>query len=627
MPGAFVSRVLQISPELSLPLNAVTQTFGILAKKRRGKTYTASVMAEEMIKANLPFVVLDPTGAWWGLRASADGKKAGYPVVIIGGDHADIPLEPAAGAVIADLVVEHPGWYVVDMSAMNSNAEQDWFAMEFGERLYRVKNKHRFPMMLYVDEADAFIPQQPMPDQRRLLGAYDTIVRRGGIRGIGVTLISQRPAVVNKNVLSQVECLIVLQIVGSQDRDAIEKWVGAHGAKKQCDALMSSLASLGLGEAWFWSPAWLDVFKRVQVRKRETFNSSKTPEVGEHPVKPKVLAKVDLDQLRDKVSATTERMKADDPRELRKQIAELQRQIKTTHSKSAAKPEVKTVEVPVLDERDRKWLHHSFNELRIKLAVLSDSNRRVEEAHKSAENDFKNFEKGMLRIAEAIEDRKIGKAPAPVVTVHAGKPIAPSTARAIGDMVHAAIKAVPDSPPGYIQASKPLLLSGVLDTKISRPQQNILNVLASFETIGHNHVVRPMVAAFCGVSSRGSGFEKNLGTLRKFGMIEYPNGGTMRLTDIGRALASATIELHDVAAVHDAWCAVVSLPQAEIIGVLVHIYPNDLSREEIAEKVGVSAASSGFEKNLGTLRTLGAIDYPAKGRVRAADLLFPEALR
>jgi DNA helicase HerA-like ATPase len=62
--------MLKLSKDVELPLDAVTQTFGIVAKKRRGKTYTASVMAEEMIKNGLPFVVLDPTGVWWGLRAS-----------------------------------------------------------------------------------------------------------------------------------------------------------------------------------------------------------------------------------------------------------------------------------------------------------------------------------------------------------------------------------------------------------------------------------------------------------------------------------------------------------------------------------------------------------------------------
>jgi hypothetical protein len=51
---------LHIADNLALPLDAVTQTFAILAKRRVGKTYTASVMAEEFCKHKLPFVVLFP---------------------------------------------------------------------------------------------------------------------------------------------------------------------------------------------------------------------------------------------------------------------------------------------------------------------------------------------------------------------------------------------------------------------------------------------------------------------------------------------------------------------------------------------------------------------------------------
>jgi hypothetical protein len=44
---------LRISSNLILPEEAVTQTFGIMAKRGSGKTYTAAVLAEEMLKANL----------------------------------------------------------------------------------------------------------------------------------------------------------------------------------------------------------------------------------------------------------------------------------------------------------------------------------------------------------------------------------------------------------------------------------------------------------------------------------------------------------------------------------------------------------------------------------------------
>jgi len=75
---------LHISHDLSLPPEAVTNTHLILARRRVGKTYTGAVMAEEMVKAGLPWVALDPNGVWWGLTSRADGKSEGLPVMVIG---------------------------------------------------------------------------------------------------------------------------------------------------------------------------------------------------------------------------------------------------------------------------------------------------------------------------------------------------------------------------------------------------------------------------------------------------------------------------------------------------------------------------------------------------------------
>jgi uncharacterized protein len=72
---------LRLSNDFALPAEAVTETFAILAKRGVGKTYTASVLVEELLKAALRTVVVDPVGVWWGLRASADGKRPGLPIV------------------------------------------------------------------------------------------------------------------------------------------------------------------------------------------------------------------------------------------------------------------------------------------------------------------------------------------------------------------------------------------------------------------------------------------------------------------------------------------------------------------------------------------------------------------
>src|SRR5438045_218096 len=65
---------LRISRTLALPLGFVTSTCALLGQKRVGKSYKASVLAEELLDADQQVVIVDPTSAWWGLRSSANGR-------------------------------------------------------------------------------------------------------------------------------------------------------------------------------------------------------------------------------------------------------------------------------------------------------------------------------------------------------------------------------------------------------------------------------------------------------------------------------------------------------------------------------------------------------------------------
>lgn len=339
---------LTLSPDLLLPLDAVTQTFAILAMRGVGKTHTASVFAEELSEAGLPFVVLDPTGAWWGLRASADGKKDGYPVTILGGDRGDVPLEEGAGKIIADLVAEKAPSLVLDLSLLSKGAMRR-FVADFAERLYE---KNRRPLHLIIDEADAFAPQKPRPDEMRMLGALDEIVRRGRIRGLGCTLVTQRSAVLNKDVLTQTEALVVLRTAHPRDRAPVLEWMEVHATPEQLSAVEESLASLPKGDAWVMSAGWLDLFARVHIRERRTYNSSATPTPGQVRAAPRRLAPVDLEQLGAAMKEAAERAKANDPAALRRRVAELEREL----ARTAAAAAPKTVEVPLVPAAEVKRL-------------------------------------------------------------------------------------------------------------------------------------------------------------------------------------------------------------------------------------------------------------------------------
>jgi DNA helicase HerA-like ATPase len=51
-----------------IPDEALNSHIGILGKTGSGKTYTAKGLVERLLAARRQVVIIDPTGAWYGLR-------------------------------------------------------------------------------------------------------------------------------------------------------------------------------------------------------------------------------------------------------------------------------------------------------------------------------------------------------------------------------------------------------------------------------------------------------------------------------------------------------------------------------------------------------------------------------
>ncbi len=585
--------MLKISETLSLPKDAVTQTFAIVARKRVGKTYTASVMAEEFIKAKIPIVVLDPTGAWWGLRSSADGKSDGFGVVIIGGSHADVPLDEHAGKIIADLVVDHPGYYVIDFSLTESEAAQDRFATDFGQHFYRRKESAKFPMHLFIDEADCFMPQRPFPGQQRMLGAYDTIVRRGGIRGIGVTMITQRPAVLNKNALSQSETLIALQLSSGIDQDAVDdNWVKRNGSNEQRKVMMDSLASLQKGEAWIWSPSWLGIFKRVNIRERETLNSSATPKIGEKAIIAPKLASVDIEKLGERIKSAAENIKANDPAELKKQLAAAKRDIaKLEQSKPQAAKEV-TKTVPALTDTERKRL--------TKLIESFDYFAKTLDAQTEILNLIRQDMKlpsGVHTEVKYLREFLAVKLTYPTKFSPAPKPLL-------------------NPPPPVIQSQRTVVSSNDSsgEFKLGKCERQILIALAQ-NPQGRNS---NQVSILSGYSLTSSGFTNSLSALRTQGFINRDQ--PIQITPEGLSALGSYDPLPTGQDLIRYWLSKLGKCERMILEVLTNAYPHGLDSQAVSDATGYSVTSSGFTNSLSKLRTLELI---TRGQpMKASDEFF-----
>lgn len=543
----------------NLPLDAVTQTFAILAKRGTGKTYTASVMAEEMLRAGQQVVAIDPTGAWWGLRSE-------FPIAVLGGEHGDVPLEESAGEVVARAIVENRFSAVLDLSLFRKG-QMIRFMVAFAETLYRL---NREAVHLFVDEADAVAPQAKNygGDENRMLGAMEDIVRRGRKRGIGCTLITQRPAVLNKNALTQCEVLVALRLVHPKDIDAIEEWVNVHADPAQAKSMIASLPSLPIGTAWFWSPGWGDIFERVKIRARTTFDSGATPKPGQQAKAPAKLAKVDVERLGKEIASTVEKAKANDPAALRRQITDLQRQLAARPS--AERIVEKIVEVPVLKNGQL------------------DRTEKILERLTGFADRFST---------EAAELRRLiapASQPCPVARPMPKQPTPP--------------RAVTPRPAS----------TAVADTSVGKGlKYRMLVALCQFP----DGLTRKRLAALAGGTMGGGAFGARMSELRTAGYV-VDTGVVIRATQEGVEAVGNFEPLPTGAELVEYWRGRIGGGlKLDLFNALIDAYPKGMTREELGAATNSEPSGGSFGARLSELKSLGLIDG-GRGELRACDELF-----
>jgi hypothetical protein len=623
-----VPKTLRIAKGLALPLDVVTQTLAILARKGSGKTFTLRLLLERLFRAGMQVVDLDPKGDHWGVRSSADGKGPGIGCLILGGEHGDLPLEPGAGELVAKLVVEERVSVVLDLSLFRKH-EVATFCTAFLENFYRLKAReaYRTPVMLFVDEADAVAPQKPQRGEERMLGAIEDIVRRGRQRGIGCTLVTQRSAVLNKNVLTQAQVMIAMRTIAPQDLAAMDAWIEVHGTPEQRATLMESLPSLPRGDAWVWSPGWPTdegIFQRVHVDPIETFDSGATPAPGEKRVEPKERADVDLEALRRQMAATVERVQANDPAALRRRVAELERDLAKKPAAAAAEP---TKADPKLAAQVRNLRKAVDQAMKLLVTITADGflkaggevvdkaalQKAIEAAvqqvarqietkleHRNREVERLRSEAGrLLATLGALKDEQVVEMN---VAVRHQEPYAVTPARPAPSRA-APARANPGSAP-----------EGGLD----KAQRAILAVLAQFPE-GRASGKLTLLSGY----RWSGGFRNALSALRTAGLIEGANTATMTITDAGRAaLGDGYDPLPTGRDLVDYWLAHRSLGACEraVLRVLLD-HPRGLAADDLTKAAGYEW-SGGFRNALSSLRTAGLLVGRNGEVMRACDELL-----
>lgn len=565
---------------MSLPLDEfVTKTQAILAKKGSGKSYTASVQAEELLELRQQVVAIDPTGAWWGLRSPAPGTRAGYPIAVLGGEHGDVPLEVTAGEVIADAIASEHFSAILDLSLFRKG-ELRQFMTAFLETLYR---RNREAMHLFIDEADVVAPQKPMGDEARLLGACEDIVRRGRIRGIGCTLITQRPQVLNKNVLSQVDMLTALRMNHPKDLGAIREWVDVHGVEADAKRMIADLPALPIGEAWVWAPA-TDLFQRVKIRERYSFDSGRTPKHGERVAPPKTFAAVDIAKLGAAITATVERAKDNDPKALRAKVAELEKDVTRMKAAALERPTAKALPPKVVEK-----------------PVITDAQlARIEKLVIGAGE--------MTARASEISDR--------AKTIVDGLRAAVSMVRAPAPAPARLVPVMPEPPP-FRSAPAPVITRRTVRADPTLPQGEALTLAALIQY--PNGLLRTQIRAITG--RKRSSSDSYISRLRARGFVANDaDPDRITATDAGRIALPDAEPLPQGRALQAYWLERLSGGERVVLEHLIGQHGQPMARDALDDATGYKRSSR--DSYISRLAARELVVDVGRGMVRAASALF-----
>jgi len=599
---------LALARTLSLPIDAATQTFAFIARKGAGKTYAAGKLVELLLAAHVQVVVLDTVGNWYGLRLNADGKRAGFDVPVLGGLRGDIPLEAAGGAVIADLVVDTGRSIVLDVSQF-SLGDRKRFAVTFGERLWlRKKGEARpRPLHLVIEESQLIVPQFTGRggDDARMVGVYEEIIRLGRNYGIGVSMITQRPQSVNKEVLNQTECLLVGQVNGSQERAALKKWITHQGMDV---GLVDELPALKVGTFYVWSPQWLNILEKVEINKKHTFDASATPKVGDRRVR-RSLKPLNLSDLRERMQETIAKAEADDPRALRKTIAELRKELGAKVSIPKAKEKVTRVEVPALKARDTARLVKATD--RIATLLEGPAGKMLD--------DLKVVVSGIRVSLESFEKAQIvarghGQASGHVQGIP--RPVDGHGTRRVATQTPP-VRGRPAVPRRGVEGTRPTNGGDSGDTDVKGGKFRAMMVAMA-------QAGRPLTEAQLAIRAEMSvsgTFDTYIGRMRRRGWIDGTRAG-LTITQAGLDALGFYEPLPRGEGLRAHWLGQMGGKQREMLTVLIDVYPHTLTEEEVATRAGM-AVSGTFDTYIGRLRRLQLVEGSRKA-LKAADELFEE---
>ena len=544
-----------------LPDEVLSQHVAVLGKTRSGKSSVMRGLVEGLLEREQPVCIVDPKGDWWGIKLAKDGKRPGYPVVIFGGKHADVPINAHAGAHVAELFATGNRPCLIDLGEFMVG-ERTRFWIDFASTLFKLTLGMRW---LVVDEVHNFAPKGKImdPDAGKALHWSNRLASEGLGKGLHMVIASQRPQKVHNDTLTSCETLIAMRVLHPSDRGAVSEWIDGCGDPALGKTVLQSLGQMDRGEGWAWSPEIKFGPERVKFPMFKTYDSFR-PQTAEDVKSLKGWADVDLDDVKAKLADVVKEAEKNDPKILNQRIAELER--------DAKKPRELAVDTDMLAQYEDRGRENGFHAGR--LAGRSEA---------------------IAHMKSAIELYNQTPMPAPEKS-----------------SITRSVKATVSSVSVPVREKRTPADTGVA---LQKAERKVLTALAQYPQ-GRTQV---QVAVLTGYAIGGGGFRNAIGAMRSRGYI-VGSSDRLTITREGQDALGAYTVLPTGAALLEHWLGRLGKAEREILKTLAGVYPNSLTVEAVAIRTHYEPSGGGFRNALGRLRTLELIK--GRGELKASEDLF-----
>ncbi|ERJ06315.1 ATPase protein [Halorhabdus tiamatea SARL4B] len=353
---------------VSLPVVELLTGRGfITGKSGSGKSNSASVVAEKLLDNGFGLLIVDIDGEYYGLKEEYEILHAGAD------DECDIQVTTDHAEKLAALALEQNVPIILDVSSYLDEEKAREVLTAVARQLFAKAKKFKQPFLLLVEEIHEYIPEKGGVDEcgKMLI----KIGKRGRKHGLGIVGISQRPADVKKDFITQCDWLVWHRLTWNNDTKVVSRILDGQYA--------DAVEDLADGEAFLMTD-WAEAVERVQFYRKQTFDAGATP--GLDDFERPDLKSVSDDLVSELQSITDERQETED------RIAELREELDRKNSRIAE------LERELQDARDMSRMADQFvdalvehvdgaNPGRTEQAKLRESHARTQDQTASDTDD------------------------------------------------------------------------------------------------------------------------------------------------------------------------------------------------------------------------------------------------